>query len=39
VRILKALQCDEIQGYYISPPLPPGKTQPILPPYVFPAQG
>lgn len=31
VRRLKSLRCDEIQGYFISVPLPPGDTQPILP--------
>lgn len=31
VRRLKSLDCDEIQGYFISVPLPPGETQPILP--------
>ncbi|MBK4733326.1 bifunctional diguanylate cyclase/phosphodiesterase [Noviherbaspirillum pedocola] len=31
VRILKSLDCDEIQGYYISPPLPPGDAQPVAP--------
>lgn len=30
VRILKALHCDEIQGFYISRPLPPAEMQPIL---------
>jgi EAL domain-containing protein (putative c-di-GMP-specific phosphodiesterase class I) len=27
IEILKALQCDEIQGFFISPPLPPGDEQ------------
>jgi diguanylate cyclase (GGDEF)-like protein len=31
IEILKALQCDEIQGFYISKPLLPGDEQPILP--------
>lgn len=31
VRQLKSLHCDEIQGYFISMPLPPSETQPILP--------
>lgn len=31
VRRLKSLHCDEIQGYFISMPLPPSETQPILP--------
>jgi diguanylate cyclase (GGDEF)-like protein len=30
VKILKSLQCDELQGYYISRPMPPGDTQAIL---------
>ncbi|WP_158590546.1 bifunctional diguanylate cyclase/phosphodiesterase [Noviherbaspirillum cavernae] len=28
--ILRTLHCDEIQGFYISAPLPPGDTQPVL---------
>jgi diguanylate cyclase (GGDEF)-like protein len=31
VRILQALQCDEIQGFYISRPLPPAEIQPAVP--------
>lgn len=31
VRQLKSLQCDEVQGYFISMPLPPTESQPILP--------
>ena len=31
IRILKSLQCDEIQGFYISRPLPPGEKQPARP--------
>jgi EAL domain-containing protein (putative c-di-GMP-specific phosphodiesterase class I) len=31
VQILKALHCDEIQGYYISRPVPPGAAQPVMP--------
>jgi EAL domain-containing protein (putative c-di-GMP-specific phosphodiesterase class I) len=30
IRILQSLQCDEIQGFYISKPLPAGEQQPIL---------
>lgn len=30
ITILRELQCDEIQGFYISRPLPPGDTQPVL---------
>jgi diguanylate cyclase (GGDEF)-like protein len=35
VQILKSLHCDEIQGYYISPPLPPGDQQPVMPRWSF----
>lgn len=31
IAILRKLQCDEIQGFYISRPLPPEETQPVLP--------
>ncbi|HZW21375.1 bifunctional diguanylate cyclase/phosphodiesterase [Noviherbaspirillum sp.] len=34
---LKQLRCDEVQGYYISKPLPPSDTQPILPRWFFPS--
>ncbi|HJW55607.1 MAG TPA: EAL domain-containing protein [Burkholderiaceae bacterium] len=37
IRILKSLHCDEIQGFYISKPLPPAATQPILPKWFFPS--
>jgi EAL domain-containing protein (putative c-di-GMP-specific phosphodiesterase class I) len=30
-RVLKSLQCDEIQGYFVSRPLPPSETQPVAP--------
>jgi diguanylate cyclase (GGDEF)-like protein len=30
ITILRELQCDEIQGFYISRPLPPGDFQPVL---------
>jgi len=30
-RVLKSLECDEIQGYFISKPLPPSETQPVAP--------
>jgi diguanylate cyclase (GGDEF)-like protein len=30
ITILRELQCDEIQGFYISKPLPPDDTQPIF---------
>jgi diguanylate cyclase (GGDEF)-like protein len=38
VRILKNLHCDEIQGFYISKPLPPGATQPAFPRWIFPSK-
>ncbi|WP_420475589.1 bifunctional diguanylate cyclase/phosphodiesterase [Noviherbaspirillum sp. ST9] len=34
---LKQLRCDEVQGFFISRPLPPSKTQPILPRWFFPS--
>ena len=37
IALLKSLQCDEVQGFYISRPLPPGTVQPVLPPCAFPA--
>ena len=37
IALLRSLQCDEVQGYYISRPLPPGEVQPVLPPCAFPA--
>jgi diguanylate cyclase (GGDEF)-like protein len=36
-KILKSLQCDELQGFYISRPLPPSDAQPILPRWFFPS--
>jgi diguanylate cyclase (GGDEF)-like protein len=36
IRILQRLQCDEIQGFYISRPLPPEDQQPILAKSFFP---
>lgn len=33
---LKKLRCDEVQGFFISKPLPPSDTQPILPRWFFP---
>jgi diguanylate cyclase (GGDEF)-like protein len=36
VALLRSLECDEVQGYYISRPLPPGDVQPVLPPCAFP---
>lgn len=35
VSLLKGLACDEIQGFYISMPLPPMDRQPVLPRYYF----
>jgi diguanylate cyclase (GGDEF)-like protein len=37
IRILKSLKCDEIQGFYISRPMPPSDTQPILPKWFLPS--
>lgn len=37
IKLLKALRCDEIQGFYVSQPLPPSDTQPILPKWFFPS--
>jgi len=37
IALLRSLHCDEVQGYYISRPLPPGDVQPVLPPCAFPA--
>lgn len=37
IKLLKTLQCDEIQGFYISHPVPPSETQPILPKWFFPS--
>jgi EAL domain-containing protein (putative c-di-GMP-specific phosphodiesterase class I) len=34
-RQLKELDCDEIQGYFISMPLPATERQPLLPRYVL----
>lgn len=36
ITILKSLHCDEIQGFYVSKPLPPGEQQPRLPKWFFP---
>jgi diguanylate cyclase (GGDEF)-like protein len=36
IQILKTLHCDEIQGFYISRPLPASETQPVLPKRNFP---
>jgi diguanylate cyclase (GGDEF)-like protein len=35
VKKLKALRCDEIQGFYISRPLPATTSQPVLPQHLF----
>lgn len=37
INTLKELQCDEIQGFYISRPLPASMNQPIMPRWIFPA--
>jgi diguanylate cyclase (GGDEF)-like protein len=37
IRILQALRCDEIQGFYVSKPLPASETQPVFPRWTFPA--
>lgn len=37
IKILKSLKCDEIQGFYISKPLPPSDSQPILPKWFVPS--
>jgi diguanylate cyclase len=37
IRKLKELRCDEIQGFYISRPLPPTDTQPILQKWFLPS--
>lgn len=37
IRILQSHFCDEIQGFYISRPLPPSDIQPILPRRLFPS--
>lgn len=34
---LKQLRCDEVQGFFISRPLPASETQPILPRWYFPS--
>jgi diguanylate cyclase (GGDEF)-like protein len=38
IKILTSLQCDEIQGFYISKPLSPGDKQPTLPKMFFPLE-
>jgi diguanylate cyclase (GGDEF)-like protein len=38
VKLLRSLDCDEVQGFYISRPLPPGDVQPVLPRRSFPAR-
>jgi diguanylate cyclase (GGDEF)-like protein len=35
-KVLKSLNCDEMQGFYFSEPLPPGGAQPTLPTWIFP---
>jgi EAL domain-containing protein (putative c-di-GMP-specific phosphodiesterase class I) len=36
IKILKLPQCDEIQGFCISTPIPPGNEQPVLQKWGFP---
>jgi diguanylate cyclase (GGDEF)-like protein len=36
-RILRALRCDELQGFYISKPLPATERQPVLPMWELPS--
>ncbi|HYD96528.1 MAG TPA: EAL domain-containing protein [Noviherbaspirillum sp.] len=35
IRILKALNCDEMQGYFIAPPKPAEQSPEMLPPTLF----
>jgi diguanylate cyclase (GGDEF)-like protein/PAS domain S-box-containing protein len=37
MEILKSLCCDELQGFYISRPLPPSETQCVLPKWLSPS--
>lgn len=37
VETLKSLRCDEVQGFYISRPLPPAETQPVFENWAMPA--
>jgi diguanylate cyclase (GGDEF)-like protein len=37
IKTLKAMHCDEIQGFYISKPVPPAETQPVMPKWFFPS--
>jgi EAL domain-containing protein (putative c-di-GMP-specific phosphodiesterase class I) len=37
IRVLKALRCDEIQGYYVSRPVPAPEVQPVLPKWFMPS--
>jgi diguanylate cyclase (GGDEF)-like protein len=36
IKLLRSLHCDEVQGFYISRPLPAGDVQPVLPRCAFP---
>jgi EAL domain-containing protein (putative c-di-GMP-specific phosphodiesterase class I) len=38
INILVSLKCDEIQGFYISKPLPAAEAQPIMPKWYFPSR-
>jgi diguanylate cyclase (GGDEF)-like protein len=35
IGVLKILDCDEMQGFYLCPPVAPGERQPVLPHYAF----
>jgi EAL domain-containing protein (putative c-di-GMP-specific phosphodiesterase class I) len=37
IKILKSLNCDEIQGFYVSKPLAAFESQPVLPKWFFPS--
>jgi diguanylate cyclase (GGDEF)-like protein len=37
IKILKSLRCDEIQGFFISKPMPASEMQPILPKWFLPS--
>jgi diguanylate cyclase len=39
IKLLRTLHCDEVQGFYISRPLPAGDVQPVLPRCAFPTAG
>lgn len=37
VETLKLIQCDEVQGFYVSKPLPPAENQPVFRDWAIPA--